>query len=149
MVFFCYQKCAEIPIYILFFEHQPNFAKKNGPKNDNFQVCQNTDYINPVLLQLPGVFQLVFMKPTTLMSNKKHNWKSGNNKDKKNGFQRENKTENPKKDKGWMKQTLQLNLLMLFLSWNKSKENRKRKKERKQGSKIMPQRKTRRKKERK
>ena len=39
-----------------------------------------------------------------MMLNKKHNLKSGNNKDKKKGFERENKTGNQKKKKRLMKE---------------------------------------------
>ena len=35
---FCFLKCAEIPIFIVFFEHQPKIAQKMAKtkKNDNF-----------------------------------------------------------------------------------------------------------------
>ena len=50
------------------------------------------------------------------MFNKKHNLKSERSKDKKNGFQRENKAGNPQNENGLMKKSLQLNIFMSFLS---------------------------------
>ena len=60
------------------------------------------------MLQLPfwpkiGVFQLVFFETKTLMLNKKHNWIPGKNKDKKKGFERENKTGDQKETQDWWK----------------------------------------------
>ena len=62
------------------------------------------------------VFQLGFLKPKTLMLNKKHNLKSGNSKGKKKGFERKTRQENPPKERIFMKRILQFNILMLFLS---------------------------------
>ena len=42
------------------------------------------------------VFKFVCLRPKTFMVNKKHNLKSGKNKDNRKGFERENKTENPR-----------------------------------------------------
>ena len=91
-------------------------------------------------------FKLGFLKPKTLMLNKKHNLKSGKSKDKKKEFERKNKTWNPKKRKYWWSKLLQLNILMLFLSWNRNKEERKGKNETKTRKQKKQKRKTRRKK---
>ena len=48
-------------------------------------------------------FKLFVLKPKTFMLNKKHNLKSGKNKDKEKGFERKNKTGNHKKEKRLMK----------------------------------------------
>ena len=71
------------------------------------------------------------------MLNKKHNLKSGKRqKDKKKGFERKDKTGNQRKrEKILEKMNLQLNVLMVFLSWNKSKAETKGKKETKKNQK--------------
>ena len=62
-------KCAEIPIFTVLFEHQPNFARKWAQKRITFRILQNTGYKKNVLLQPPtwpkiGVFffSLSFLK---------------------------------------------------------------------------------------
>ena len=83
------------------------------------------------------------------MLNKKQNLKSGKNKDKERGFERIKKRGSQQKmRKDWWTKPLQLNILMLFFSWNKSKEQTKRKRK-KQGTQRKQQIKTRRKEERK
>ena len=48
MVFFvfCLLKCAEIPNFIVLFEHQPKLAPKMGKKNDNFSHFAKHRFIN-------------------------------------------------------------------------------------------------------
>ena len=65
-----------------------------------------------------------------MMFNKKHNSKSGKNKDKEKRFQRENKTGNPKREHFDEEKKFQFNIFMLFFSRNKSTEERTKKKTR-------------------
>ena len=111
-------------------------------KNDNFSHFPKHRFIKkPVLLQLPfwpkiGVFQLCFLRPKTLMLNKKHNLKTGKSKDKKKGLERKSKTGNQKKEKIFQeKLNCNWKLSCCFFSWNKSKEERNMKKRQKQESK--------------
>ena len=62
---FCFKKCAEIPIFIVFVEHQPKLAKNGQKINDNFSHFAKHRFIKKknFLLQPPfspkiGVFQL-------------------------------------------------------------------------------------------
>ena len=110
---------------------------KQWAKNDTFSHFAKHRLIekkpfccNPPFDQKCVFFNLVFLKPKTLMLNKKHNLKSEKCKDKKKGFQRKSKTGNQKK-RNYFRKKLQFNSLMLFFSWNKSKKERKGKKERK------------------
>ena len=104
-VIFCFEKCAKMPIFIVFFEKQPKNCQKNcQKKNDNFshsakhRFIKKTRYVaTPLFLKKMCFSTWVFLKPKTMMLNKKHNSKSGKNKDKEKRFQRENKTGNPKK----------------------------------------------------
>ena len=42
-VIFCFEKCAKMPIFIVFFEKQPKNAKKNAQKKTiTFHILQNT-----------------------------------------------------------------------------------------------------------
>ena len=52
---FCFEKCAKMPIFIVFFEKQPKNAKKKAPpKNDNFSHFAKHRFIKkPVMLQPP------------------------------------------------------------------------------------------------
>ena len=103
-VIFCFEKCAKMPIFIVFFEKQPKNCQKNCPKkNDNFshfakhRFIKKPRYVATPLFLKNVFFNLGFLKPKTMMLNKKHNSKSGKKKDKEKRFQRENKTGNPKK----------------------------------------------------
>ena len=60
------------------------------------------------------------------MLNKRHNSKSGKNKDKEKGFERENKTGNHKKEKILMKKRI-CNLKMSCCSFQKTKAKKKEK----------------------
>ena len=79
-------------------------------KNDNFSHFAKHRLIKKTLLLQPpfspkiDFFKLFVLKPKTFMLNKKHNLKSGKNKDKEKGFERKNKTGNHKKEKKLMKQ---------------------------------------------
>ena len=139
------QNTTEIPIFIVFFEHQPKLAKEMGKKNDDFSHFAKHRLIKKNgLLQLPfwpkiGVFQFWFFQPKTLMLNKKHNLKSGKAKIRKRDWKEKQDRKPPKKKIDEKK--LQFNVLMLFLSWNKSKEERKGKKQRKTRNKKKAQKK--------
>ena len=53
-VIFCFEKCAKMPSFIVFFEKQPKNAKKSPQKNDNFSHFAKHRFIkNPVMLQPP------------------------------------------------------------------------------------------------
>ena len=113
-----------------------------GKKSDNFSHSPKHRLIQKkVLLQLPfwpkiGVFQL-FLKPKTLMLNKKHSLKSGKKtKIRKGDWKEKARQETKRKRKYFRKKyKLQLKLFMLFFSWNKSKEERYMKKRQKQETK--------------
>ena len=108
-VSFCFEKCAKMPMFIVFFEKQPKNCQKKCPKkNDNFSHFAKHRFIkkdplccNPPFDPKLVFFNLGFLKPKTMMLNQKHNSKSGKNKDKEKRFQRENKTGNPKKRTFW------------------------------------------------
>ena len=89
---FCFLKCAEIPIFIVFFEHQPKIAQKMAPqKNDNFwhfpkhrlkKKKKNVLLATPLLTKKCFFFvSCLFGNQEPLMLNKKHNLKSGKSKD--------------------------------------------------------------------
>ena len=94
-------------------------------------------------------FNLGFLKPKTMMLNKKHNSKSGRNKDKEKRFQRENMTGKPKKENILMKKR-NSNLIFSCCSFQETKAQKieQKKKRQKQERKESQKRKTRRKKER-
>ena len=100
-LFFCFWKCAEIPIFTVFFEHQPKFCQKKA-KNDNFshfskhRLLKKTFCCNsPFDQKLVFLNLCFFLKPKTLMLNRKHNWIPGKSKDKKKGFEREKQDRKP------------------------------------------------------
>ena len=117
--------------FIVFFQHQPKFGQKRGKqKTITFHILQNTSYKKNVLLQLPfwpkiGVFfsTCVFLKPKTLMLNKKHNWIPRKAKIRKRDLKKKTRHESKKTHTGLMKKTLQLNLLM-FLVFKKQNQRR-------------------------
>ena len=84
-VIFCFEKCAKMPSFIVFFEKQPKKCKKKcQKKNDNFShfakhrfIKKKTRFVATPFFLKKCVFQLVFLKPKTMMLNKKHNSKSG------------------------------------------------------------------------
>ena len=92
-----------MPILKFLLNIKPKLAPQKAKKNDNFSHLAKHSFIkkklccNPPLDQEVVCSNLCFLKPRTLMLNKKHNLKSGKSKDKKKGFQRENKTENQKR----------------------------------------------------
>ena len=112
-----------MPIFIVLFETQPKFCQKK-PKNDNFSHFAKHRFIkkNPLCCNPPFDPKLVFLnlgflKPKTMMLNNKHNSNSGKKKDKKNRFQRENKTGNQKRRTHSLKtKKLQFYIFMLFYS---------------------------------
>ena len=121
----CFEKCAKMPIFIVFFEKQPKICqKKPPPKNDNFShfakhrlIKKKTLCCNPPFDPKLVFLNLGFLKPKTMMLNNKQNSKSGRKKDKKKRFQRENKTGNPKKRTHSLKtKKLQFYIFMLFYS---------------------------------
>ena len=127
--------------FIVFFEHQPKFAPKKGQKpHDNLHFPKHrliTKNKKRFVATPPPPFTknccfstfFGFLKPKTLMLNKKHNFKSGKNKDKKKGFQRENKTENQKKREDWWTKIWHLNISDV-VPFMKPKQRRKKRKER-------------------
>ena len=133
-----------MPIFIVFFENNQKFAKKK-PKNDNFShfakhrfIKKKTLCCNPPLDQKLVFFNVGFSKPKTMMLNKKHNSKSGQNKDNKRDFKEKTRQETKKREHIDEQKKLQFNIFMLFYWWNKSKEERTMKKETKQETKRKP-----------
>ena len=61
-------------------------------------------------------FNLGFLKPKTMMLNKKHNSKSGKNKDKKRDFKEKTRQETQKRENIDEKEKLQFKIFMLFYS---------------------------------
>ena len=115
------------------FEHQPKFAKKWPKRMITFTFCKTQVHKKSFLLQPPfwpkiGVFQLVFWKRKNIDVEQNYKLKSGKTKIRKRDL-KEKARQETKKEKLLMKKTLQFNILMLFLSWNKSKEERNGKKE--------------------
>ena len=104
-VIFCFEKCATMPIFIVFFEKQPkNCQKKPPPKNDNFSHFAKHRFIKkPLCCNSPFDQKLVFLnfgflKPKTMMLNNKHNSKSGNKKDQKRDFKETTRQETLKRE---------------------------------------------------
>ena len=77
-VIFCFEKCAQMPIFIVFCEKQPKICQKKAPpKNDNFShfakhrfIKKNPLCCNPPFDQKLVFFNLGFLKPKTMMLNK-------------------------------------------------------------------------------
>ena len=65
----------------------------------------------------------------TLLFNKNATWDKKKTKIRKRDLKEKTRQETKNKRKDWWRKQLPLNILMLFLSWNKSKEERKGKKE--------------------
>ena len=65
------------------------------------------------------------LNPKTLMLNKDLNFKSGIAKTRKKGFERENKTENQKRERIDENKKLQFNIFMLFFHETKAKKKEK------------------------
>ena len=116
----------------VFFEHQPNFGGKRQKINDNFS--QNTGYIKNVMLQPPldqqfvcvcFFFYLSFFRNIDVKQKAK--LKSRKHKVKEKGFERKRRQTTPNR-KDWWKRNFKFSILMLFFSWNKSKETRERNK---------------------
>ena len=150
--FFLFCACAEIPILLCFLNINQTLPRK-GPQNDSFsdftehRLLKRPHFVaTPLLTKTWCRSTCVFFETNNIDVEQKHNWKS--KKDKKKGFQWENKKGN-KKDTGLMKKTLQMNLLMLFLLKQKQRRQKKEIKRENQGTKTTQKRKTRRKKERK
>ena len=133
--------------FIVFFEHQPKFAK-NGPKNDNFSHFAKHRFIktpfccNPPCDQKLVFLNLGFLKPKTMMLNKNITLNQQKNEDKKKGFQREKKTGNQKRE------NIDEGQLCNWIFWccsfheTKAKKKEKERQRQKQGSKIKQKRKT-------
>ena len=139
--FFCFKKCAEIPIFIVLFWTSPKNCQKMAKKTKNFFTFCKTevDKKKTVLLQPPfwpniSVFFFLFFLSCLFWNQKPWCWTKNITqieaiaKIRKRNL-KEKKTGNQKQRKYWWRKNLQLNFLMLFLSWKKSKEERKRKKE--------------------
>ena len=71
-VIFCFEKCAKMPICIVFFEKQPKNAQKNAKKNDNFShfakhrfIKKNRYVATPLFLKKCVFLNLHSLKPNT------------------------------------------------------------------------------------
>ena len=133
--FFCFLKMCWNTYFIVLLSMNQNWQKM-GKKNFSHYakhrlVKKNRFVATPLLTKNWGFSTLIFWNQKhKLMLNQKHNLRWGKNIDKKGiekGIEKKNKTGNQKEKK----KKLQFNGLMLFLSWNKSKEERKWKKKRK------------------
>ena len=106
-LFSCLKNVLKYLFYSI-FEHQPKLGKKMGKTNDNFshfakhRFIKNPFCCNPLLTK-NWCFSTLFLKPKTLMLNKRHNLKSGKGKDKKKGLERKSKKGNQKKRKYFRK----------------------------------------------
>ena len=126
-----------------------------GKENDKFSHFakhrlmkkQKTFCCIPPFTKMFFLFNFVFFETKTLMLNQRHNLKSGKSKNEKGIGKKKQDWKTQKRENISEKNKLQFNGLMLFLSWNKSKEERKGKKERKTRNKMKAKKKTRRKKE--
>ena len=98
--------------------------------------------LQPAFWPKIGVFQLGFLKPKTMMLNKKHNSKSGKKtKIRKRDFKEKTRQETQKREHFDEQKKFQFNIFMLFFSRNKSTEERKKKKRQKQERKRKPKKK--------
>ena len=122
---------------------------KIGPKtNDNFsgfakhRLLKQMFCCNPQLHQKIGVF-LAFLKQQTLVLTKKNTTYDKKTMIRRKAFEiYKTRQENQKQQKGLMKTNSNLNILMLFFSWNERKETRQRNKETKnKGAKERQERK--------
>ena len=71
-----------------------HFSKTQVHKKKKKPFCCNSSFDQNLVF-----LNFVFLKPKTLMLNKKHNLKSAKSKDKKKGLERKSKTGNQKKNK--------------------------------------------------
>ena len=148
----CFEKCVEIPIFIVFFWKQPKNDQKNAPpKNDNFSHFAKHKFIkkNEPLCCNPLFFlNLHFLKKNTGVE-QKPNLKSGK-KQRSGGFERKKKRGNQQK---W--ERIDEPKLCNWIFWccsfheTKAKKKPKERKRQKQENKRKQKRKTRRKEERK
>ena len=104
-LFFCFLRCAEIPIFIVFLNINQNWSKKAGKKKRflltfcKTQVDKKPFCCNPPFHQKIVLFKLFVLEPKIFMLNKKHNLKSGKkNKDKKR-IGKKKQDRKPNKDK--------------------------------------------------
>ena len=67
-VIFCFEKCAKMPIFIVFFENNQKIAQKIAKKNDNFshfakhRFIKKTRYVATPPFLKKCVFQLGFFE---------------------------------------------------------------------------------------
>ena len=116
-----------------FLNINQNWAKKGAKKNDNFShfakhrlIKKKRFVATPLFTEKLCFFKLFVLKPKTFMLNKKHNLKSGNNKDKEKGVERKNKTENHKKREK-IDEKINCNLKISCCSFQKTKAKKKEK----------------------
>ena len=147
-MFFCFTNRSKY-LFIVLFEHEPKISKKcPPPKTITFSHFANTGSWKNVLLQKPLLtknwcfWACVFWNQIHWCCTKKHNLKSGKSKDKRKGFQRENKTGQQKKEK--IDEENLCNWIFWCCSFHETKAKKKEKdrKRQKQGSKIKQKRKT-------
>ena len=126
--------------YNVFLNINQNWAKTWAKKTIPFHILQNIGswknrFVATPLLTKNGVFQLCFLKPKTLMLNKKHNLKSGKNKDKNKGLERKTRQETPKKQKNSGKIAIWCFDVVPFMKQKQRRKKKKKKKERKKQKK--------------
>ena len=122
-------------LFLVFLNINLNLPKNGHKKTIAFHILQNTGWYKKRVVATPlftknyCISNWAFFETKNIDVEQKHNLKSGNSKEKKKGVETKNKTGNQKKREDWWRNILQFNIMMLFLSWNKSKEERKGKKE--------------------
>ena len=135
-VIFCFEKCAKMPIFIVFFEKQPKKCKKKCPKkNDNFwhfakhRFIKKTRFVATPLFLKKCVFQLGLFwnqKQWCWTKNITQNQEKKQRKGKEISKRKQDRK--PKKENILMKKKkFQFNIFMLFFSRNKSTEDRTKK----------------------
>ena len=135
--FFAFKNVLKYLFYSV-FKHQPRFAKRMAPKNDNFSHFAKHRFIkklccNPPLDQTLGFFNLCVWNPKTLMLKKKHNLKSGKKTKIEKYISSLKQDRKHKKKKDWWKKLCNL-ILWIFISdvvpsRNQKKAKKKDKKE--------------------
>ena len=152
---FCFQNCAEIAIFIVFFNINQNLAKK-GAKTITFHILQNTGYKKKFCCNPPFdqklffffFFNLCFFETITLMLNKNIIENQQKERQEK-GMSKRNQDRKPKKDTGLMKKTFSIEYfdVVTFHETKAKKTEKERKREREGTKKRKKNRKTRRTKE--
>ena len=136
MHFLFFLMCWNTYIYSVFWT-STKIWQKGGKKNDNFshfpkhRFIKKTRFVATPLWPKIGVFQLCFLKPQTLMLNKKTELKISKKQRKEKGIGKKSKTGNQKKEKIFQeKNKLKLIFFSCCVLFMKQKQRRKKMKKR-------------------